>query len=110
MAHQLLLVEDEPILRVTLADDLAEAGYEGTEAAVAAMKAGAADYLVKPFPPEELLLVLRGLLAQRTAPAVETGSAGVRQFCDLIYASDEMARVCDLVATVAGSDATVLIQ
>src|SRR3972149_4883300 len=135
MAHQLLLVEDEPILRVTLADDLAEAGYEVTAAAdgaeglrlvqersfdvalldlklpnvdgltllqrfksanpgglalmmtaygtiqsaVAAMKAGAADYLVKPFPPEELLLVLRGLLAQRPAPAVETGSAGVRQ-------------------------------
>ena len=166
MAHQLLLVEDEPILRVTLADDLAEAGYEVTAAAdgaeglrlvqersfdvalldlklpkvdglsllqrfksanprglavmmtaygtiqsaVAAMKAGAADYLVKPFPPEELLLVLRGLLAQRTAPAVETGSAGVRQFCDLIYASEEMARVCDLVATVAGSDATVLVH
>ena len=166
MAHQLLLVEDEPILRVTLADDLAEAGYAVTAAAdgaeglrllqersfdlalldlklpkvdgltllqrfksqnpsglaimmtaygtiqsaVAAMKAGAADYLVKPFPPEELLLVLRGLLAQRTAPAGETGPAGVRQFCDLIYASGEMARVSDLIATVAGSDATVLIQ
>jgi DNA-binding NtrC family response regulator len=75
------------------------------------MKAGAADYLVKPFPPEELLLLLRGLLARQTKPAgEETRSAGVRQFCDLIYASDEMARVCDLVATVAGSDATVLIQ
>jgi len=167
MAHQILLVEDEPILRVTLADDLAEAGYEVTAAAdgaeglrlvqertfnvalldlklpkvdgltvlrrfkssnpgglaimmtaygtiqsaVAAMKAGAADYLVKPFPPDELLLVLRGLLAQRTVPAGgETRPAGLRQFCDLIYASKEMARVCDLVATVAGSDATVLIQ
>src|SRR3989304_1352981 len=33
MSHQLLLVEDEPILRVTLADDLAEAGYEVTAAA-----------------------------------------------------------------------------
>ncbi len=167
MSHQVLLVEDEPILRVTLADDLAEAGYEVTTAAdgaeglrlvqersfdvalldlklpkvdgltllrrfksanpsglaimmtaygtiqsaVAAMKAGAADYLVKPFPLEELQLVLRGLLAHPTAQAgEETRPGGVRQFCDLIYASEEMARVCDLTVTVAGSDATVLIQ
>jgi len=167
MAHQLLLVEDEPILRVTLADDLVEAGYEVTasadgaeglrlvqerkfdvalldlklpkvdgltllqrfkslnpsglaimmtaygtiQSAVAAMKAGAAEYLVKPFPAEELLLLLRGLLAQRTGPVVEgTKPGGVRQFCDLIYASEEMARVCGLIATVAGSDATLLIQ
>jgi len=164
---KILLVEDEPILRVTLANDLAEEGYEvarasdgaeglrlmqartfdavlldlklpkfdgltllenfkaanphgiaimmtgyGTiESAVAAMKAGASDYLLKPFPAEDLLTLLRGLLAHRGSP--EGGAArptGVRRFGDLIYASERMARVCDLIATVARSDATVLIQ
>jgi len=165
MTPRILLAEDEPILRVTLADDLAGEGYEvtaaadGTEAlrliqergfeaalldlrlpgvdglhllerfkaanppgiaimmtaygtipsAVAAMKAGAADYLVKPFPVEDLLVLVRGLLARRLRDA-SPPAGEVRQFGDLIYASEGMARVCDLMATVARSDATVLIQ
>jgi len=166
MRHRILLVEDEPILRVTLANDLAEEGYEVTRAsdgaeglrliqaqrfdaalldlklpkfdgltllqsykgansdgiavmmtgygtiqsAVAAMKAGATDYLVKPFPQEDLLTLLRGLLSQRGQPE-ETleRPAGPRRFGDLIYVSDKMGRICDLIATVARSDATVLI-
>jgi DNA-binding NtrC family response regulator len=165
--RQILLVEDEPILRVTLANDLAEEGYEvaaasdgaeglalirarnfdvalldfklpkmdgltllqsyreanpqgvavmmtayGTiQSAVAAMKAGASDYLLKPFPAEELLVSLRGLLAQRAGPRAEDSRPGdVRRFGGLIYVSDRMARICDLIATVARSDATVLIQ
>ena len=124
MRRAILLVEDEPILRVTLAHDLAEAGYEVTTAAdgdegfgrirerrfhaalldlklpgvdgfkllemfkgsnpqgvaimmtaygtihsaVDAMKAGAADYLLKPFPTEELVVLLRGLLAPASRP------------------------------------------
>jgi len=166
MRHRILLVEDEPILRVTLANDLAEEGYEVTRAsdgaeglrliqaqrfdaalldlklpkfdgltllqsykgansdgiavmmtgygtiqsAVAAMKAGATDYLVKPFPQEDLLTLLRGLLSQRGHPE-ETleRPAGPRRFGDLIYVSDKMGRICDLIATVARSDATVLI-
>ncbi|MEW6366853.1 MAG: sigma-54 dependent transcriptional regulator [Acidobacteriota bacterium] len=167
MRYRVLVVEDEPILRLTLANDLAEEGYEvvaasdGIEAldliqnqpfdvalldlklprvdgltlldgyrtvnpeglgimmtaygtiqsAVAAMKAGAADYLQKPFPQEDLLILLRGLLAQRGN--IDTRHArpeGVQQFCDIIYVSQKMARVCDLIATVAQSDATVLIQ
>jgi two-component system response regulator HydG len=167
MRYRILLVEDEPILRVTLASDLAEEGYEvarasdgaeglrliqertfdaalldlklpkfdgltllqafkagnprgiavmmtgyGTvQSAVAAMKAGAADYLLKPFLQEDLLTLLRGLLVQRDSRAGEVERpAGVQRFGDLIYASERMARVCDLIATVARSDATVLIQ
>jgi two-component system response regulator HydG len=167
MGHRVLMVEDEPILRVTLANDLTEEGYEvccasdgeeglqliqhrtfdaafldlklpkvdgqtllraykganpqgiaivmtgyGTiESAVAAMKAGASDYLLKPFPEEELLTLLRGLLAQRGSLEGKAGRSGeVRRFGDLIYSSEKMARVCDLIATVSRSDATVLIQ
>jgi len=166
MGQSILLVEDEPILRVTLANDLAEKGYEVTPAAtgdegfnrirergfdaalldlklpgmdgltllkmfkatnpqgaaimmtaygtihsaVDAMKAGAADYLVKPFPTEELVVLLRGLLAQQVVPASEGDRPTVQRFGDLVFASPKMAAVCDLIATVAPSDATVLIQ
>jgi DNA-binding NtrC family response regulator len=167
MRRHILLVEDEPILRVTLANDLAEEGYEVTAAAdgaeglglirsrgfdlalldlklpkfdgltlleafkaanprglaimmtaygtiqsaVAAMKAGATDYLLKPFPEEDLFTLLRGLLAQRGPANGERGrTTQVRQFGDLLYVSDGMARIADLLATVAQSEATVLIQ
>ena len=167
MGRSVLVVEDERILRVTLANDLKEEGYEVTAAAdgeegfrhirqrrfdaalldlklpgvdglkllkmfkasnprgaavmmtaygtiqsaVAALKTGAADYLLKPFPTEELLVLLRGLLAQQGAPIVSEGaSPRIRQFGDLVYVSQRMAAVCDLIATVAPSDATVLVQ
>ncbi|MBI4525332.1 MAG: sigma-54-dependent Fis family transcriptional regulator [Deltaproteobacteria bacterium] len=167
MQQRLILVEDEPILRVTLTNDLTEEGYEVTavadgaealrvveeqtfdvalldlklpkadgltvlrafkaanplgiaimmtaygtiQSAVAAMKAGGADYLLKPFPTDELLILLRGFFAQRPVK-IEKNAAhgGVRKFGDLIYASEKMGRVCELIATVARSDATVLIQ
>jgi DNA-binding NtrC family response regulator len=166
MGQSILLVEDERILRVTLANDLAEEGYDVTSAAdgeegfaqirqrshdaalldlklpgvdglkllrmfkaknpysvaimmtaygtiqsaVAAMKAGAADYLLKPFPSEQVLLLLRGCLAQRAARPVETAHSKIQRFGDLVYVSQKMAAVCDLIATVAPSDATVLVH
>jgi DNA-binding NtrC family response regulator len=85
-------------------------GYGTVESAVAAMKAGATDYLLKPFPQEDLLTLLRGLLAQREPKAEMERGAGPRRFGDIIYASEKMARICDLIATVARSDATILIQ
>ena len=167
MALRILLVEDEPILRVTLANDLGEDGYEvsvaadgaeglrllqgqpfdaalldlklpkadglavlrayrtanpagvavmmtayGTiESAVAAMKAGATDYLLKPFPSEDLLTLLRGLLAQREPSRdAEAGPGQLRRFGDLLYVSEKMAQVCEMAATVARSEATVFIH
>ncbi|MFB3819843.1 MAG: sigma-54-dependent transcriptional regulator, partial [Candidatus Methylomirabilales bacterium] len=166
MRRSILLVEDEPILRVTLANDLAEEGYEVTAAAdgnsgfarvregrfdaalldlklpgvdgltllkmfkasnphspaimmtaygtiqsaVAAMKAGAVDYMLKPFPTEELIVLLRGLLAPPAAPVTDASRAKVRRCGELIYVSPKMAAVCEIIATVAPSDATVLIQ
>jgi len=167
MGRSILVVEDERILRVTLANDLAEEGYQVTSAAdgnegfkhirqrrfdaalldlklpgvdglqllkmfkasnprgvaimmtaygtiqsaVAALKVGAAEYFLKPFPTEELLVLLRGLLAQQGVPTISEGTlAKIRQFDDLVYGSQKMAAVCDLIATVAPSDATVLVQ
>ncbi|HEY7677881.1 MAG TPA: sigma-54 dependent transcriptional regulator, partial [Candidatus Methylomirabilis sp.] len=90
--------------------------YGTIPSAVAAVRAGAADYLLKPFSPEDLLTLLHGLLEGRRRPEGvggdgELGKApGARRFGDLTYASVAMARVCDLLATVARSDATVLLQ
>jgi len=84
--------------------------YGTIQSAVAALKAGASDYLLKPFASEELTVLLRGLLAQRTAPADETAAPKVRRFADLVYVSGKMAAVCDLIATVAPSDATILVH
>jgi len=166
MAHSVLLAEDEPILRVTLAEDLRDAGYEVTatgdgaealgligerpfdialldlklpkvdglrllqsykaanasgvalmmtaygtiQSAVAAIKAGAADYLPKPFSVDELRTVLRALAAPAAQRAAPKAAPVARRFADLLYAGEAMARICELVATVAPSDATVLIQ
>src|SRR5512138_1634050 len=43
-------------------------GVAGTESIVKAMKLGAADYLLKPFAPAKLDLVLRRALARRALP------------------------------------------
>jgi DNA-binding NtrC family response regulator len=167
MRDRILLVEDEPILRVTLGNDLTDQGFDvvtardgeeglarlrehpfdvavldlklpkidglellekfraahpqglavmmtayGTvESAVTAMKFGAADFLVKPFPSEDLVMLLRGLLARR-APRPESAatSGEIMRFGDLVYVSDKMARIVDVVLAVADSDATVLVQ
>jgi DNA-binding NtrC family response regulator len=87
--------------------------YASVDSAVKAMKAGAYDYIIKPFDPDELSLLvqragehrslraenlrLRQHLEQATAPPPMVGG------------SSAMRRVMELVATVAPTDATVLL-
>ncbi|HUL03148.1 MAG TPA: sigma-54 dependent transcriptional regulator [Gemmatimonadales bacterium] len=87
--------------------------YGGEEAALAAMKEGAYDYIPKPFRPDEVVLTLRKaeererlrhtiatLRAQLdTTPAVRA----------LIAESSAMKQALELVARVAGHKSTVLI-
>lgn len=47
-------------------DILFMTAYAGVEKAVEAMKKGAADYLIKPFQNDELLLVVRNMFKKRT--------------------------------------------
>ena len=66
-------------------------GYATLATAVAAMQAGAADYMEKPFTPEELITFLNGLLARRRArhpasvrlvsPGEETAPATPGEYC-----------------------------
>jgi len=87
--------------------------YGGEDAAIAAMKEGAYDYLPKPFRPDEVVLTLRkaeererlrqevaGLKAQLAAGPAERG---------LIAASVAMQQALALVARVAEHNTTVLI-
>ena len=87
--------------------------YGGEDAAIAAMKEGAYDYLTKPFRPDEVVLTLRkaeererlrqevvGLKAQLAAGPAERG---------LIVESAAMRQALELVTRVAEHNTTVLI-
>ena len=79
--------------------------------AVAAMKAGAYDYLPKPFDPDELVLAVkrgdrdaRASVAERAPAHRERRSAA-----PIVAESPAMRRVLDMVARVAPKDVTVLL-
>ena len=78
--------------------------------AVAAMKAGAYDYLPKPFDPEEIVLAVRRAVEARSLrmqnALLRTESTLGRP---IVAASAAMRRVLDVVARVAPKDVTVLL-
>lgn len=84
------------------------------ENAVAAMKAGAWDYLTKPIDLDELEIKLRKIAEHNTLirenqllrAQLETGTL----VTDIIYQSDALKQVLSLVARVSDSNAAVLIQ
>ncbi len=82
--------------------------FGSAESAVAAMKAGAADYLTKPFALDELRLRVRRLAASRTN---EKKSAQLveRITPSLVAESPRMKAVLEAAARVARTDASVLL-
>ncbi len=91
-------------------------GYGSVETAVAAMKSGARDYLTKPIDSEELLMAVGRAkehqhLKQEVARLRSTVEAESKFSPGQIVASSEsMQRVLDMIARVAPTDATVLVQ
>jgi two-component system NtrC family response regulator len=77
------------------------------------MKSGAEDYLTKPFPMEALLLLLDKILRLRLLEEenreLKRRILSQSRFEELIGRSKPMRDVFDLVSTVAGTDATVLL-
>ncbi|MGH9324917.1 MAG: sigma-54-dependent transcriptional regulator, partial [Vicinamibacteria bacterium] len=87
--------------------------YGTIEGAVEAIKAGAYDYLTKPFQPEELTLVSqraleRKGLAQRVR-MLEEAVRGRHPFEEVVSTSPAMNDVLKMVEQVARLDSTVLI-
>lgn len=89
-------------------------GHSTVESAVEAMKHGAADYLSKPFTPDELRLVFKKALQKsalirenavlRRALEIDKGFEGI------IGESRAMERVFSLIRRVAPTDGTVLVS
>jgi DNA-binding NtrC family response regulator len=81
--------------------------------AVQAMKIGAYDYLVKPFNPEELSLLIKRLVeSQNLIKEISYLRKELQkqyQFHDLISKSSTMQKVFDLANTIAKSNSNILI-
>jgi len=88
--------------------------YASVDSAVQALKAGAYDYVTKPFDPEELSLLMRRASEHRS---LQMENVRLKENIDAIAApspiigsSPEMLRVLELVRAVAATDATALIK
>ncbi len=89
-------------------------GYASVETAVAALKNGAYDYVVKPFDPEEMAHTVRNALAHKRA---EQENAALKQRMaesalpqELVGQSAGMRAVFEAIETVGPTEATVLIS
>ncbi|MFC1821420.1 sigma-54-dependent transcriptional regulator [Thermodesulfobacteriota bacterium] len=87
--------------------------YGSIESAVEAMKLGAADYLLKPFKPEQLSLVMEKVAQQKRLLAEYTYVKGrlaeMTRFENIIGQAPAMQEVFDLIPEVAQSDSSILI-
>src|SRR5437899_11189570 len=89
--------------------------YASVESAISAMKAGAFDYITKPFKNDEVLVVVRNAMEQRR---LVHENRNLRQniqeryhkFANIIGKSPQMRQVFDLIIQAAPSRSTILIQ
>ena len=87
-------------------------GHSGVNIAVAAMKAGASDFVMKPWSNARLLDAVNAahaLRAQRRRAASDDGSAAVDEEVLIIGDSPAIQRVRDRINRVAPTDAAVLL-
>ncbi|HEY3255020.1 MAG TPA: sigma-54 dependent transcriptional regulator [Polyangiaceae bacterium] len=97
-------------------------GHADIPMSVRAIKAGALDFLTKPFDPDSLLAAIRAGMAKgkpELAPAPRSGRRNSEHpkpdlksesFAELVGGSPALAKVLLQVATVASTDSTVLIH
>ena len=102
------LLDEAPWLRVVLVT-----AHGGTDVAVRAIRAGAVDYLSKPFKPQEVRALTEKLMAarrrerrlqKRSSEKEERGGRPVLSSTD-----PGMRKVLEMARQVAQSDATILI-
>ena len=89
--------------------------FASVESAISAMKAGAFDYITKPFKNDEVLVVVRNAMERRR---LVNENRSLRQniqeryhkFANIIGKSPRMRQVFDLIIQAAPSRSTILIQ
>ncbi len=87
-------------------------GFGTVETAVAAMKAGAADFLSKPVDPDLLLLLVRRHVAARreaVARALLAEEAGLQGMPAIVGTSPALAEALERIRRAASSDVTVVL-
>lgn len=88
--------------------------YGSIESAVQAMKIGATDYLLKPFKPDQLSLVMEKVIQQQKRQSEFNYLKGrlekITKFDNIIGQSAAMAAIFEMIAEVAGTDASVLLM
>jgi DNA-binding NtrC family response regulator len=97
---------DVPVVLIT--------AFGSLETAVAAIRAGAYDFLTKPFEIEELVLVLERGLGHRALKQevrrLRQAVADSKRFGDILGESPPVRAMCGLIERAAPSDATVMIN
>ena len=103
------LQEDKPDLPVIMIT-----AFASVESAVEAMKAGAANYVSKPFNEDQILIVIEKALEQGRIVdenrRLKKELWGRYDFSSIITVSPKMARILEMVAKVAETKSTILIQ
>jgi DNA-binding NtrC family response regulator len=98
--------DDLPVVLVT--------AFASVEAAIAAMKKGAFDYITKPFKNDEVQAVVRNAVERRQLVSENLAlrqslQAQARRFSGMIGRSARMKQVLNLIAQAAPSRSTILI-
>lgn len=100
--------EDQPDVIVVMIT-----AHGSIESAIQAMKAGASDYLMKPFDPEDLELLVEKLAQTKRlvdqSRWLRESFEGKSRFQDLVGQSKRMQEVFQLIQDVAPSDTPILI-
>jgi DNA-binding NtrC family response regulator len=100
--------EDQPDVIVVMIT-----AHGSIESAIEAMKAGASDYLMKPFDPEDLELLIEKLVQMKRLVDqnrwLRESFEGKSRFQDLIGQSEAMQQVFRLIEDVAPSETPILI-
>ena len=87
--------------------------YGSIESAISAMKKGAGDYLLKPFKPDQLSLVMEKIMQQQKLATEYNYLKGhlekITRFDNIIGQSAPMESIFKLIPEVAGSSSSVLL-
>jgi DNA-binding NtrC family response regulator len=97
--------EDMPVIVIT--------AYANMETAIAAIRAGAYDFVTKPFDMDELALTIERAIRHRVlreeVKRLRKEVDSTQRFEEILGTSSAMLKMCELVTRVADTETTVLI-